>query len=234
MSFYVYCLSEEAAPLALEDVTGIRGAMVCVMSFGSIQAVVSKQDERVGVTRENVIAHQAVINRALAQTTPVPCRFGTAVTAEELEKYIDSNKAKLEALFERVRGSVEMNIKVIWDKEEIRRAATGVSTASGIENLSPGRAFLMARQREIAGDETLKRSSEDIARWLKESFSGITRETSIAVRPAEAMVIKAAFLVEHSRIDLYRERVRLLREQRSDLRFMMSGPWPPYSFAEID
>lgn len=236
MSLYVYCLSEESATGAIEGVAGVRGATTRVITYGAIDVVVSEAgSERVEVTRENVIAHEEVIKRVLAETTPIPCRFGTVVKEYDLQKYVDSHRAQLMSLVERVRGAIEMNIKVIWDKEAVTRTAVvaGTSAISSAENLSPGRAFLLAKQREITGDETLKKRAEEVAFWLEDSLNDLTRETSVTVSPAEAMVIKAAHLVERSNIDVYRERVRLIRNQRTNLRFMTSGPWPPYSFASL-
>jgi hypothetical protein len=236
MSLYVYCLGEDFATAALEGVTGVQGAATRVITCGAVDVVISDTgSERVDVTRENVIAHEEVIKRVLARTTPLPCRFGTIVTADDLQKYVDVHIAKLMSLVERVRGTVEMNIKVIWDKEAITgtASAAGASGNTSAESLSPGRAFLLAKQREISGDETLKKSAEEIAFWLKNSLNDLTRETSLSVQPAEAIVIKAAHLVERSNVDMYRERVRLIRNQRTSLRFMTSGPWPPYSFATL-
>jgi len=233
MSLYVYCLSE-TAPVELENVAGIVGSKVQSIACGAISAVVSEMDgERADVTRENVIAHEDVINNVLARTTPIPCRFGTVVTSGDLQRYVDGHRSQLEALFAKVRGAIEMNIKVIWDKEAIRGKAVAASATQSAETLSPGRKFLLSKQREITGDETLRRESEEIAAWMKDRLSDLARETSLTVRPADTLVIKAAHLVERSHTDIYRERVRSVREERSDLRFMMSGPWPPYSFADL-
>lgn len=235
MSLYIYCLSEEAAPNTFDGVSGIGGAMIQVISCGAINAVVSEHgSERAEVTRDNVIAHEEIINRALAGATPIPCRFGTIVTAGDLRNYVYSHNSKLETLFAKVRGAVEMNIRVIRDKTAIKgESAVAVSATQSRETLSPGRAFLLSRQREIRGDETLRKDADEIASWLDDRLSDLARETSMSVRPAEALVIKAAHLVERSQIDLYRERVRSVRKERIDLRFMMSGPWPPYSFADL-
>ncbi len=233
MSLYVYCLSEEKTD-ALEKITGAGGAKPFLITRDAINAVVSEfVGESISATRENVIAHQRVIGHVLAQTTPLPFRFGTVVTAIELGNYIDSQRERLEALFARVRGAVEMSVKIMWDKNQV----AAVKKADIIEErggaaVGPGRAFLLARQREMAASEILKRRAEEIILWMEERLSDAARESVLNAQPAEAIVVRASYLVERDRIELYRERIKRVCEERADLNFLTSGPWPPYSFTK--
>jgi hypothetical protein len=45
--------------------------------------------------------------------------------------------------------------------------------------------------------------------------------------------VRAAHLVERERVVAYRERLRSLGAERVGLRFLTSGPWPPYSFSDV-
>ncbi|HET9532303.1 MAG TPA: GvpL/GvpF family gas vesicle protein, partial [Blastocatellia bacterium] len=58
-------------------------------------------------------------------------------------------------------------------------------------------------------------------------------EAIMSVRPADALVIVAAHLVERAHVGVYRERLSSIRRERDDLRFLISGAWPPYSFVRI-
>jgi gas vesicle protein GvpL/GvpF len=40
--------------------------------------------------------------------------------------------------------------------------------------------------------------------------------------------------VERDFVDEYRARLKVARAERPDLHFLVSGPWAPYSFANID
>jgi hypothetical protein len=44
-------------------------------------------------------------------------------------------------------------------------------------------------------------------------------------------MVSVAHLVARTDFDTYRRRLRELRERSPHLRFLASGPWPPYSFA---
>src|SRR5205823_5101757 len=120
MNLYAYCLSDEVTDNTIKSEIGMAGAKPRLIRCGEIAAVVSEfDDEQVNVTRENVLAHERVVRRVLSETTPLPFRFGTVVTEAQLQSYLDSQRDSLKAQLERVRGCVEMSVKVIWNPEDI-------------------------------------------------------------------------------------------------------------------
>ncbi|MGB7925428.1 MAG: GvpL/GvpF family gas vesicle protein [Pyrinomonadaceae bacterium] len=242
MNFYAYCLNDEVTGEMIEGVAGVAG-VPRVVRYGEIAAVVSRfEGESVEVTRENVFAHERVIGHVLTHTTPLPFRFGTVTSAARLESYVESQRESLRAQLASVRGCVEMSVKVIWNAEAVHVEATGGASAGAGRDapgddesgaLEPGRgtAFLIAKRREILGDERLKARAEEVAAWLSGRLGEAAREMNVNVRPVETPVVAAALLVERARLEEYQERLRAARRERADLHFLTSGPWPPYSFS---
>jgi hypothetical protein len=245
MTLYAYCLSDEVTAPMLEELAGLEGAWTSLLTLGDIRAVVSEfEGEMVSVTRENVFAHERVLQSLLRHTTPLPFRFATLVSRERLENYVNENREALLCVLEEVRGSVEMSVKIIWDADDVRREGlAGEQESEGLKaqgsataqhaGQGKGAAYLAARRREILGDELLKSRAEEIAGWLKERLGGAARAHRIDVRPAESLFVRAGFLVERARLELYRARLKEALNERSALRFLTSGPWPPYSFSNI-
>jgi hypothetical protein len=238
MNFYVYCLSDEVTPRMIENIAGVASAEVSLIQVGELTAVVSRFDGgTVAAERDNVFAHERVISHLLSETTPLPFRFGTVVGAERLETYIDAQKNSLQQTLVRVRGCVEMSVKVIWDKESVKfeigdeSGGASESVNEQSEKQGPGAAFLLEKRREIIGDERLKERAEKLGAWLSARLDETARESSVEVQPLQTLVVKAAHLVERERLAEYRERLQEMRRERNDLRFLTSGPWPPYSFS---
>ncbi len=240
-SYYVYCLSDEVTGGMIESAAGVAGAgSPQLIQYGGIAAVVSRlEGERVRLTRENVFAHERVIGCVLMHTTPLPFRFGTVVGESQLEGYVDAQREFLLAQLARVRGSVEMSVKVIWNPGLVRREA--VASPAAEESRAPedqshaegrGTAFLAAKRREILGNEVLRSEAEATAGWLNERLGDAVREAVVRVRPTEALVVAAAHLVWRERVAEYQERLRAARMEREELHFLTSGPWPPYSFVK--
>jgi hypothetical protein len=239
--WYVYCLGDEVMPEMVEGARGLGGAPLSLIERGGLAAVVSAfESERVGVTPENALTHNRVNASLLAGSTPLPFRFGTLVTEARLLDFIESRGAALREALERVRGAVEMSVKIIWDLEAVRREAAGAGGAAakaGGEAAAAegsGTAFLLAKRRELLGGERLKERAEALAGWFGGRLSDLAREARVTVNPEGALVVRAAHLVGRGLVEEYRARVHLLGEERAgSLRFLTSGPWPPYSFGDV-
>ena len=236
MSLYVYCLGDELRGPAFEGLAGVGGARVRVLSFGGLAALVSDGGDGAGaVSGESLLAHNRVNAAALAVSTTLPCRFGTRAAPERLAEYVSANEAALAAALARVRGRVEMGVKLMEKsgaggrEPEVEREAG----AAGPGAAGAGTAFLLKKRREILGEEGARRRAEDAAAWLAEGVNGLARETAERLSPSEAIFVRAAHLVERERVGEYRTRLRALAAGRRDLRLLTSGPWPPYSFSEM-
>lgn len=235
MSLYVYCLGDELTEAAFGGLAGVDGAPVRLLRLGLLSAVVSEAGEQAAaVTDENVLAHSRVNAAALAGSTPLPFRFGTRAASERLAEYVSSNEAALAAALARVRGCVEMSVKLLERSQGVEGSEVG-SQKSEVQTAEGGRgtAFLLAKRREILGGEDARRRAEELAAWLAAGVSGLAREASARVRPAGAIALSAAHLVERARVAEYRSRLRSLGAGRRDLRLLTSGPWPPYNFGDI-
>jgi hypothetical protein len=237
MRFYVYCLSDEPRAVSVAGLKGVGGAEARSLEVGgaaSIVAVVSGfEGERAAVTRENLRAHNRVNAHVLARATPLPFRFGTLADESSLAAYVAANAGALAEAFARVRGCVEMGVKlrVVQGSEvgaespEVKVEEVGVERAGGL-----GTQFLLAKRREILGEETLKARAEAAAARLAERVGGLARATDVRLSPEGPIVVRAAHLVSRADVSEYRARARSLGAGLEGLYVLTSGPWPPYSF----
>ncbi|MCA1635926.1 MAG: GvpL/GvpF family gas vesicle protein [Acidobacteria bacterium] len=235
-TWYVYCLGDEVTNEMLGGARGLNDAPLGLVEHGGLAAVVSPfEAERVNVTPENALTHNRVNAALLTRSTPLPFRFGTLAGEARLAAFMESQGDALRATLGRVRGCVEMSVKIIWDVEAARREAAGPEPETPAEGGGgSGTAFLLSKRREILGGEALRIRAEAVAEWFDGRLSDVVRESRVTVNPAGALVVRAAHLVERGRIEEYRARVQALGEERAaSLRFLKSGAWPPYSFSDL-
>jgi hypothetical protein len=231
MKLYVYCLVEGIDVLE-GPILGISGAPVRVLKTEDLSMLVSDLDaDSVLVTSENALTHAAVVRSVLDRTTPLPFRFGTVVTELQLQGYLSTHKMALESKLESVRGSVEMSIKIIWENFVAQQPQSQDKTQAGEQGA--GTMFLAEKRLRILGDEHRAAEASKISTWLHETLSELLGDEHVTLRPADRLVVSAAHLIERGQIGQYREKVAEMRRNRPDLHFLSSGPWPPYSFANI-
>jgi hypothetical protein len=228
MKVYVYCLVENLDTLA--PVSGVSGAPVKLMRIEDFSLLVSdfEGDAAPPVTREDALAHAAVVGSVLNQTTPLPFRFGTVPTEEKLRSYIASHREALEAKLEQVRGCVEMSVKIISTVDDPDLDVAGQSTQG------PGARFLKEKQRELLGSERRGEEAKQVAAWLKTQVETYVRQEQVSLCPTEKLIVAAAHLISREHVAEYRGGLSEVRKMRSELHFLVSGPWPPYSFCNIE
>lgn len=233
MKLYAYCLASGIDTLP-EPVQGISNAPVRLLKIENLVVLVSDLDvDAVTVTRENALNHAAVVRSVLDQTTPLPFRFGTLVTEQQLKNYISARKPALEAKLATVSGCVEMSVKIIRDFSTDNDQPLAPKKYQD-NNQGAGAMFLAEKRREILGDERRAAHATEISTWLQDNLNALARDKQVTIRPGGKLVLSAAFLVERSEIGQYRARVEQLRAERPELHFLFSGPWPPYTFANVE
>jgi hypothetical protein len=183
MSLYVYCLGDELAEATVEGLKGVGGKSVRLLGLGRLAAVVSEtEDDPVAVTDENVRAHNRVNAAALAASTPLPFRFGTRAERERLAAYASANEAALLAALGRVRGCVEMSVKLKWHEEraEDREQMSQVSgqMEAGGQTTEDGEQMTEDGGQAVVNSEEVGREGAGI---LSEASAGILPEASARI-----------------------------------------------------
>ena len=228
MKLYAYCLTERLdAPDDLPP--GVSGSKVSLLQHEELGVLVSASEiDAVPVTRENALAHAAVVRSLLDQTTPLPFRFGNIIPEQQLRSYLTARKSALKTQLAHVRGCVEMNVKIIQQPEN------NDAERPQLDSQGPGTAFLADKRREIVGNELRSSQSAELATLVRETVDGLVKDEQVTLRPSERLVLAAAHLVERTSIQAYREKMAEAVKLRPELHFLVSGPWPPYSFANIE
>ena len=231
MKLYVYCLAEGVDRLNKAP-RGVAGTAVQIVKFEDLSALVSVcRSDAFKVTRKNALAHHEVVRSITRQTTPLPARFGTLVTVQQLSNYVSTHRQAIKAKLAHVRGGVEMNVRMIGSL-----AVADMSQESKNENVQgPGTAFLLEKQREILREQAGLAYKKQLSAWLREKLGDLIKEEKISLAPSQTVVLaRADHLIERQNVEEYRTKMARAVEERPEIRFMVSGPWPPYSFANIE
>jgi Gas vesicle synthesis protein GvpL/GvpF len=204
---YLYAVVDELA--GLPDGPGIDGASLERRRAGDFDLVVSEHAAEVEPTEEAVLAHARVVEELLRLAGAVlPARFGVGFEdGTSLERAVGDRAADLDKSLDRVRGRVEVGVRVVGDQ-----------TPPPAET---GREYLEARQRQLAAIDELHDS-------LAARALAATRGNSRG-----QLVMSGAYLVDPDGIPEFQKAVGALQSEHPQLTFALTGPWPPYSFAEV-
>ncbi len=254
LGWYVYGVVDAGAAAPQEG--GVEGD-VAVVAEGSVAALVSRVPltvygeepvrarlEDPGWLEEKARAHEAVLEGALRAGPVVPFRFLTLYRDEdELRAFLAARGGELRDVLERIRGKVELGVKVFADRA---RLAAGLAQESdevreldaAIAAAAPGKAYLLRRRRDELAKEHAARVLRDCARAshgrlsaaAEAAVSNPPQPRELSGRDAQ-MLLNGAYLVPAGDAGFAAAVAGLEDEYRHlGVTFELTGPWPPYNF----
>ena len=158
----------------------------------------------------------------------------------EMREMLARNRDSLRSLLSRVWGKIEMGLKVYWDT-----ANAFEYLVANHRELEAMRDRLFQRGRTPTTEEkielgrlfqsVLKQSRERHTRRVLEALTPYCADSRVVDPGEERMIMKLAFLVEKNLQQLWEEGVHETASHFDNhYRFEYSGPWPPYSFVDLN
>jgi hypothetical protein len=240
---YLYAIVDSAADGQAYEYLGLDGSQVYSISENEGQAAAIVSDlpnQKIRPERRRLDAHHDVLRRLMAGHTVLPIAFGVVADGPEaVLRILRINREAFAEQLDRVRGRMEMGLRVTWDvanifeymvalHEELRalrdRIFRGGRTPSQDDKIDLGRAFdrLLNASRAIHRE----RISEALRSHVLEIQSNPPR--------SERDVMNLACLVERDQQLGFEQAVlEVARRFDNNFAFDINGPWPPHNFVEI-
>jgi hypothetical protein len=193
---------------------GLGGARLRMLRSDGLAAVYSRHHSlRPQPSRREVLAHERVLEAVMKRGPVLPLRFGTQLRSEqELEETLRERREELLQALERVRGRVELGLRVLGDRRQSRRG-----------DRESGRDFLLGRLAE-------RRSAERAARHVHAPLADLAVASRVSEWPSPPAILVGSYLVDEGVVERFRSRANELAVRQPDLRVIVTGPWPPYGF----
>lgn len=238
MAVYVYAITAATHPLRLDGVTGVGEPpeKLRTVNGQSLVAVVSDAPDGLRAKRRDVLAHQSVLERLMANGSVLPLRFG-AVTSDDqaVHQVLDERAASYEERLTALDGCVEFHLKASCDEDALLREVLRQSPEARQlnEKIRSGRAgpdLQIALGELVAGEVQLRHDS--FAAGVVEALHPLARDIR-ASDPTGVDFVNVSFLVEKAQQhDFTAAEKDLANERGADFDFRLHGPLPPYSFVE--
>jgi len=209
----------EASPTGLRDQPCVRVAMNGLAAWAT-----QFSEAPVTFGRADLLEHHALVSRLSADHAGVlPARFPTWLAdAQALRAELERRQADFAAALERVRERVEIAMTVLWrslpEHEPPPEAAT------------PGRKYLLGRQQAFSGSDRRRARARQLADETERLVGDDLVDVRHQVCPSATVALSSAVLVPRERAE--NVKVRLARKE-PDVRILINGPWPPYTFADV-
>jgi len=238
---YLYAIVAGDEPRAYPSL-GLDGKDVYTITDGSVAAVVSRlSNNKIRPERANLKAHQAVLSRLLADTTPLPMAFGTVANSPQaILKILVKNRRAFGEQLARVYGKVEMGLRVSWDVPNIFEYLVNIHAElrSARDRMMSARHQLTQEEKIELGrmfDRLLNDDREDHTSKVERALAPLCVEFKSNQCRNENEAINLACLVGRDAQEAFSAGVFAAANFfDNNFSFDYSGPWAPHNFVELE
>ena len=260
---WVYAITDRLVPEQLNGLIGVGGERVRAVSEAGLTAVVGSVDAEVfgeqarttllsdlaSIERLGRVHHQ-VIACVAAENPVLPLRLATVYPSDQtVLARLRHSSAEFAVMLESFRGTEEWGVKVYVGADAEARGDQAVPgeavTAAGEAQTSPedglaSTADELSVPEDASGEPVPGRDAEVRAEMIDRTLSGMavaTRRQAAAEPsrdgPENWLVLNAAYLLNSDRAGEFAAVARALAGTHTGMRADLTGPWPPYSFADL-
>jgi len=257
VSYLLYCILSSPKTQSPVALVGVDGQPVFLLSNDGLSATVSKiQHPHISYNISRLLAYKQVIeafHNDPAVTGIIPMRYGCLFKERsQVIQTLKKCRVKYISLLKELEGCVEMGIRILISDRRMRNAEyesqklrTPQSALRNPQSVAPGKAYLSARKANYAQEEKFNKQVEQVIERCRALFSGLfvkwkTEVPSIAnfqfsIRNPQSAIHNPFpsiyFLIPRESIAAFRRAFRQLSKNET-ARLLLSGPWPPYNFAQ--
>jgi len=248
---YIYGIIETKAERNFGPIgIGGEGGEVTTIGYRDLSMVISNSPmTRYVVSPENLLAHEKVIEEVMREFTVLPVRFCTiASSVDEVRNLLDRRYREFKNLLKDMDHKVELGVKALWKNmhiifKEIVKENQEIKTILR-EKMRNNTAKRKSRSVKIhletklqmgkLVENALQRKKDEEAEKIVEALRRPAVDYRLNRTIGDEMFLNAAFLVDRGREKEFDNIMEDLSEEYKDrIKFMYTGPLPPFNFVNI-
>ena len=239
---YVFCgIQTEQAHLFDNIVIESEERKVYTVHYQDAAMVVAEMPMKIyHPNKENLMMHQQVISNVMKEIdTVIPISFGNIFHSEEdVIALLKSLYPQLEGLFPKIKGKIEVGLKVVgkkeWLRENMNENEAAMRKKNAVNSKSEAAGYFDRIQLGEMAKNFVKSLRDDMHSEIHEQLTPISDADKINEPIGEKMLLNSAYLLDRDKEAAFDEKVNELHEKWKDkVDFKYTGPWPAYNFINI-
>ena len=242
---YIYAIIETDKPQEFSAPgVGDRGDKVHTVHQNGLAAVVSSSPVvKYPVRRDNMMAHQKVLEEVMEKFTLLPVRYCTIAEDEEKikEKLLKARSQEFKDLLEKMKGKVELGVRAFWtnlegifagivsENEEIAQLKKRIEEEKSEQKVYAGKIKIGEIVKRVLGEKKKKE-----AQTLLDSLRGLAEDLRENHILGDRNILNASFLVRKEKEEKFDQKINQIQQEfgeRTKLDYF--GPIPPCNFVEV-
>lgn len=226
---YLYGVVGYPPPLA-RGVLGLGDSPVFLVGGPDLAAVASDSPPGLWpIDEAHVRRHEAVVEAIMRDRPVLPMRYNSLLPGKKaVTRLLRQRSRALLTALRRVDGKVEMGLRVL-------APAPGTEAVPRLprplRGRGPGTSYLRRSMEEERRGARERERGRQLIEELGALLEPLVAESSLRPFLTQRLTLSASYLVAHDRVAAFRERVGIVQRRFPAFGFLLTGPWPPYHFA---
>jgi len=226
----------------LAEVQGINNSQLTTVNSNGLTAIAGKINNKdVVANTENVLKYATVIDELFKHYTVLPVRYGTFMDSQmAIGTMMEKHSMTFKQNLDKVENKEEFSLKVFWDFEEESKKIRDKMYADEIGSNFPfpgnsqSKLYLLQKVKEHRFENALLSYVRKLIDEICNLVVQFKPDYVFKKMASRTMILDAAFLMEKKQEIAFAEAINPLKKKYGNLRFLLTGPWPPYNFVGFD
>lgn len=224
------------------NVSGLEGANTYAVSFNGISAIVSDFDSKVTkLDKTSALKFAGVIEKLASNYNLLPMRFGTFFESKEaVQEMLKKHYGKFVQCLGSVNNKFEYCLKIFWDSNLYQSkigtdsAETDKEASKLVSGASPQTEYLLCKLKEHKKEEKLLEYVESLIEEIGQRLVHLDPMVKSKKMVSNSLILDAVYLLDKKYKEAFIYEIDSFNQRHEDLNLLLTGPWPPYSFADIN
>ncbi|MEI7423539.1 MAG: GvpL/GvpF family gas vesicle protein [Prolixibacteraceae bacterium] len=227
----------------LTGMRGLKGQELLAVSCEEIIAIISNVDKVSTIPeRSGAIEYAGIIEHLSQYYTLLPMRYGSIMeTPDDIKNMLGRNYEEIHQNLMYVQNKFEFGLKILCDFTKLK---TEIQDKSPIHNLLPEtqnsahqtsiyRNWVNKKLHEHRLEELVVTYVDSIINKITTTLNELNSIQKFKKMVTESILVDSVFLLDKELKNDLLAKISALQNQFPELNFVLTGPWPPYSFVKF-
>ncbi len=223
------------------DIMGLDSSSVYFVGYRNISAAISDVNrDTIKISSDIAFSYEKIIENLWVKYNLLPMRFGSVVKSNaNIIEILKRNYANFIDNLKKVENKSEFGLKILWDmnKTDFNTEKTfNLDNYKKLKKLNKNsiyRNYLIDKLKQHKSEDSFMKKIDDIIEEIHSPLKRLSYLYKVKKIVTPKIILNATYLVKNDMKDEFIQKIRQIKEEKKNIQFLLTGPWPSYNFVKI-
>jgi len=169
-------------------------------------------------------------------TSVLPCRFGTLFPDDEkILTLLKERYTRLDDHLIKLEGKIEISVQTILKRQADSKSVSESAHSGTREQEDAGVSYLLGKKEKYDAIKELEEEADRFSQKMNQAMSPFWSDVKVQKRSTDdRLVLGVCYLVDQQELSSFKSAYQRFKRENTGLKLLYTGPWAPYTFADIE